>query len=65
LIKVEWTEKAIADLENLDRLVAGRILRKVSWFANNFERAAIEHLAVEFKGMFKLRVGYWRVLYTV
>lgn len=65
MAKVEWTEKAIADLEKLDKLIVRRVLRRVSWFANNFGRVAPEPLAADFKGMFKLRVGDWRVVYTV
>ena len=65
MVKVEWTEKAITDLEKLDKFVAQRILRKVTWFANNFERAILEPLAGDLKGIFKLRAGDWRVLYTV
>ena len=65
MVKVEWTEKAITDLEKLDKLVAQRILRKVTWCANNFERAILEPLAGDLKGIFKLRAGDWRVLYTV
>ena len=65
MAKLEWTEKAITDLERLDELTVQRILRKVTWFANNFERIAPEPLVGDLKGTFKLRVGDWRVVYTV
>ena len=65
MVKVEWTERAIKDLEELDKAVARRILRKVDWFSRNFERLALEPLSGEFKGMFKLRIGDWRVVYAV
>jgi len=64
LIKVEWTERALSDLEKLDKLVAGRIIRKVSWLAANFNKVTPEPLAGDLKGMFKLRIGDWRVIYT-
>lgn len=64
-VKVEWAEGAIKDLERLDKPVVQRILRKVAWFFNNFERVVPEPLAGEFKGSFKLRIGNWRVIYTV
>jgi len=38
LLKVEWTEGAIKDLEKLDKAVAQRILRKVDWFSSNDEQ---------------------------
>jgi len=65
LVKIEWTEGAIRDLRKLDRQVARRILRKLDWFSKNFERVVPEPLAREFKGTYKLRVGDWRVIYTI
>jgi mRNA-degrading endonuclease RelE of RelBE toxin-antitoxin system len=37
LAKVEWTEDAIEDLSRLDKPIIKRILKKVSWFSNNFD----------------------------
>jgi len=65
LINIEWTEEAIKDLEKLDKPVAQKILRKLSWFSKNFESIVPEPLSGEFKGTFKLRVGDWRIIYTV
>ena len=65
MVKVEWTEGAIKELEKLDKAVAQRILRRVDWFSSNFEKLAPEPLSGEFKGAFKLRIGDWRVVYTV
>ena len=65
MLKVEWTEKAIADLGKLDRLITRRIIRKVTWFAKNFEKITPEPLSGGLKGMFKMRVGDWRVVYKV
>jgi len=65
LLKVEWTEKAVADLGGLDRLIARRIVKKVTWFAKNFDSITPEPLSGGLKDMFKLRVGDWRVVYQV
>jgi len=65
LVKIEWTEDAVKDLEKLDKSIAKRILKKINWLFNNFERIVPEPLAGEFKGAFKLRIGDWRVIYTV
>jgi mRNA interferase RelE/StbE len=35
------------------------------WFSENFERLVPDPLSDEFKGAYKLRVGDWRVVYTV
>jgi len=63
LVKLEWTSKAIDDLNKLDSLIVQRILRKVTWFADNLEKITPEPLTGDLKGMFKLRIGDWRVVY--
>ena len=65
MVKVEWSEKAVKDLEKIDELIARRIVRKISWFDANFDRFTPEPLSGVLKGMYKLRIGDWRVIYTV
>ena len=65
MVKIEWTEDAVKDLEKLDKTVAQRILRKIDWLYNNFEKVTPEPLTGGFKGTFKLRIGDWRVIYTL
>ncbi len=63
--KVEWTEAALEDLERLDKPIINRILKKISWFSNNFDNITPESLSGELSGAFKLRIGDWRVIYAV
>ena len=65
MLKVEWTDKAVRDLEKLDKPVAARIIKKITWFISNSDKVTPEHLSGDFKGMFKLRIGDWRVIYTL
>jgi mRNA interferase RelE/StbE len=65
LAKIEWTEAAVKDLEKLDKLIALRILNKITWFSRSFEHLIPEPLSGEFKQTYKLRVGDWRVIYTI
>jgi len=65
LIKVVWTGNAVNDLKKLDRLVARRIIKKISWFSAYYDKVIHEPLSGDLKGMFKLRVGNWRVIYTL
>jgi mRNA interferase RelE/StbE len=65
LAKIEWNEDAIKDLAKLDKPVAERILKKINWLSDNFEKVTPEPLIGQFKGTFKLRIGDWRVLYTI
>ena len=65
MLKVEWTEKAIENIGKLDTLITRRIFKKITWFAKNFEIITPEPLSGGLKGMFKLRIGDWRVVYKV
>ena len=63
--KVEWTESALEDLEKLDRQIATRVLKKLSWLSRHFDSIVPDPLSGTLSGTYKLRVGDWRVLYTV
>jgi mRNA interferase RelE/StbE len=65
LPKAEWTEDALDDLNRLDRQVAKRILKKVTWLSRHFDNIVPEPLTGSFSGLYKLRVGDWRVFYTI
>jgi mRNA interferase RelE/StbE len=65
LLKVEWTKDAVEDLQNLDKPIATRILNKISWFSQHFDNITPEPLSGELVGTYKLRVGVWRVVYTI
>jgi len=64
LHKVEWTEDSLEDLKKIDTTIANRILNKIVWFPAHFKTITPEALSGDFAGMFKLRVGDWRVVYT-
>ena len=56
--------KALHSLESLDKLVAKRILDKLSWLSENFDAVTPLPLKGGFSGTYKLRVGDWRVIYS-
>ncbi|MCS7016815.1 MAG: type II toxin-antitoxin system RelE/ParE family toxin [Gemmatales bacterium] len=64
MFQVEFTSGAETDLARLDKPVAQRVLRKLRWLAENFEAITPETLTGQWQGIFKLRVGDYRVLYT-
>lgn len=63
--KLEWTEDAIEDLQKLDRFITQRILKKITWFSKHFDNIIPEPLSGDFIGTYKLRIGDWRVVYTI
>lgn len=62
---VEFRPKAIADLERLDQVLRERIVSKIRWLVENFDNITPQPLTGELKGLFKLRVGDYRVIYSV
>jgi len=63
--RVEFKPEAVDDLRHLDKTVAQRIFRRLRWISENFDTVTPGALTVEFKGLFKLRVGSYRVTYEV
>ena len=57
MARIEWTEEAVRDLKIIEKQVGRRILKKLSWFSENFETIVPEPLSGEFKETYKLRVG--------
>ncbi|PWH18753.1 MAG: type II toxin-antitoxin system mRNA interferase toxin, RelE/StbE family [Anaerolineae bacterium] len=55
---------AEAGLACLDKPVAHRVLKKLRWLVENFAVITPETLTVQWQGVFKLRVGDYRVFYT-
>jgi mRNA interferase RelE/StbE len=63
---VEFTDEAEKDLARIDKNTAQRILNKLRWLAENFDMIKPERLKGEmWKDKFKLRVGDYRVIYSV
>ena len=63
MYQVEFRPRAVKDFEDLDELVADRVLKKLRWLAENFDTIRPEPLAGVFSGLFKLRVGDYRIIY--
>jgi len=61
---VSFMPDGAADMARLSRPVAQRVLKKLRWFAENFEALKPDALTGPWSGMFKLVVGDYRVLYT-
>ena len=63
--QVEFLPKAAEELERLDNLIIKRILSKLRWLADNSEVIVPEPLSGQLKGLFKLRVGNYRIIYSL
>ena len=65
MAEVEWTKSALSDLDKLDKAVAQRIVRKVTWLSQNFDNMVPEALSGKFRGTYKQRVGDYRIVYSI
>jgi mRNA interferase RelE/StbE len=63
--RLEFTDSARDELANLDRTIARRILKKLSWLAENAASYQHSALAGQWGQHYRLRVGDYRVIYTI
>ena len=61
---VRLTPEAEAQLGRLDRPIAQRIFVKLRWLAQHFDETQPKSLTGQLGGIYKLRVGDYRVLYN-
>jgi mRNA interferase RelE/StbE len=63
--QVDFRPQAEEDLSRLDKQISQRVLKRIRWLAQHFEEITVEPLSgKQWKGVFKFRVGDYRVLYT-
>lgn len=63
---VEFRPEAERDISRLDKVVAQRVLSRIKWLAEHIEDIQLESLqGKRWKGLFKLRVGDYRILFAV
>ncbi len=61
---VEFTPGAINNLGLLTSANQQRTLNKIRWLSENFENISPQALSANLSGLFKLRVGDYRVIYS-
>ncbi|UJS17867.1 MAG: type II toxin-antitoxin system RelE/ParE family toxin [Candidatus Jettenia sp.] len=57
--------KAIDELSKIDKPMAKRITDKLAWFSKNIEVVELLPLRSELSGLYKLKVGAYRVIYEL
>jgi len=58
-------DAATRELARLDKSVGPRIVERIHWLAANLEAVGLEALAGDLTGLYKLRVGDYRVIYEI
>lgn len=62
--RVEFTDKTVKGLELLTTTVQERIFKKISWLDDDFDEIRHQALSANLSGLFKLRIGDYRVIYS-
>jgi len=65
MYRVRLLDAATKELAKLDKLVARRVVERVNWLAENLKNVQHKTLTGEFEGLFKLRIGDYRVVYEL
>ena len=63
--KVEFRPDASRSIGKLDSVISRRIIQKITWLTENIENITPEPLTGDLKGLFKLKVGHFRVVYSI
>ena len=63
--EIKLTKTAFDDFQKLPKPIAKSIKRKLIWLKNNFENISHLPLKGELKGLFKLRIGDYRIIYSI
>jgi mRNA interferase RelE/StbE len=64
IYELEFKAEAVSDLEKLTQVVRERVVSKINWLSENFEQITPQPMTGDLAGLFKLRVGDYRVLYS-
>ena len=63
--KLNFSDGGKISFSSLDKAVAQRILDKFKWLSQNIEAISPLPLKWKYEGLFKLRIGDWRVIYDI
>ena len=61
--RIRILEAAADELSRLDKPVSRRIIERIHWLAANLDATRLEGLTGDLVGLYKLRVGDYRVVY--
>jgi mRNA interferase RelE/StbE len=65
MLKIDFTPDALKDISSLDKSISHRVVEKLDWLIKNFDSVTPEMLSGEYRGKYKLRVGDWRIVYSI
>jgi len=63
--RIRILKAASQDLERLDKPTGRRIVQRINWLAANLDAICLEALIGDLTGLYKVRVGNYRIIYEV
>jgi len=65
MYRIRILKSATRELAQLDKAVGRRVVERINWLAANLDKVRLEPLKGELAGLYKLRVGDYRVIYEI
>ena len=65
MYQIRVQDSAARELAQLDTQIARRVVKRIRWLAANMEAVKPDALSGELAGLYKLRVGDYRIVYEV
>lgn len=65
MYRVRILDAATREMAGLDKPIGRRVIDRINWLATNVENIRPEALTGELRGLYKLRVGDYRVIYEL
>lgn len=65
MYRIRLLEAANGELARLDKTAGRRMVARLNWLAENVDEMTHEALKGELAGLYKLRVGAYRVIYEI
>jgi mRNA interferase RelE/StbE len=63
--QIRIQDSAARELEHLDKQIVRRLFKPIRWLAANLEAIKPDPLSGDLAGLYKLRVGDYRVVYEI
>jgi mRNA interferase RelE/StbE len=63
--QIRILDSAARELAQLDKQIARRLVKRIRWLAANIEAVKPDPLSGDLAGLYKLRVGDYRVAYEI
>ena len=65
MYRVHILDTATRELARLDKPTGRRIVERINWLAANLDKIRPEALTADLAGLYRLRIGDYRVIYEI